>query len=162
MSKISHWALLIDMQSTGPVKHFVFAFVIALVVYVISYSAIEHRRTRNGPWEVTFTNRAGVPALVINEPQLNITNVIIAFPGQSTPLTNLTMRFDPPQPVPFNLPFGQCIFMDTTFQPGTLVFAEFGHEIQLLPRVLTLDKEDYAWQSGAVITLSNAAKTPVQ
>jgi hypothetical protein len=145
------------MKSPSPLKHFVFAFVIALVVYVISYSAIEHRRTCNGPWEITFTNRAGAPSLIINEPQLNITNVTITFPGGSPIFTNLTVRFDPPQPVPFDLPFGQCIFMDTTFQPGTLVFAEFGHEIQLLSRVLTLDKEDYDWQSGAVITLTNAS-----
>ena len=150
------------MQSPGPLKHFALAFVIALIVYVISYNAIEHRRTRNGPWEVTFANQAGVPALIINEPRLDIANVTITFPGQSPPLTNLTVRFDPPQPVPFDLPFGRCIFMDTTFQPGTLVFTEFGHEIQLLPRVMTLDKRDYAWQSGAVIALTNAAKTPSQ
>ena len=147
------------MQAPNPLKHFAFAFVIALIVYVIFYNAIEHRRTRNGPWEVTFTNQAGVPALIINEPQLHIANVTITFPGQAAPLTNQTVRFDSPQPVPFALPFGQCIFIDTTFQPGTLVFAEFGHEIQLLPRMLTLDKQDYSWQSGAVITLTNSAGT---
>lgn len=150
------------MQSSGPLKHFILAFVIALIVYVVSYNAIEHRRTRNGPWLVTFTNQAGVPALIINEPQLHISNVALTFPGQPPPLTNLTVRFDPPQPVPFDLPFGQCIFIDTTFQPGTLVFTEFGHEIQLLPRVMTLDKHDYPWQSGAVIALTNNPKLPSQ
>lgn len=150
------------MQTPVPVKHFIAAFFVALIVYVVAYTAIEHRRTRNGPWEVTFANRGGAAAFVINEPRLNISNVTLSFPGQTPPLTNLTLRFDVPQPVPFNLPFGQCIFMDTTFQPGTLVFTEFGHEIQLLPRVLTLDKREYFWQSGAVIVLTNAVKTPPQ
>lgn len=150
------------MKSPNPLKHFIFAFVIALVVYVIAYNAIENRRTRNGPWQVIFTNQAGIPALVINERQLNISNVIITFPGQPPAPTNLTLQFDPPQPVPFDLPFGQCIFMDTTFQPGTLVFIEFGHEIQLLPRALTLDKQEYPWQSGNVIPLPKPVKTPPQ
>jgi hypothetical protein len=148
-------------ESVSTAKHFILAFVMALIIYIIAYNAIENRRTRNGPWEVTFANRDGVPALIISEPRLHISNVAITFPGQSCNVTNLTVRFDPPQPVPFALPFGQCIFMDTTFQPGTLVFIEFGHAIQLLPRVLTLDKQDYAWQSGGIIALSNAAPLPL-
>jgi hypothetical protein len=146
------------MQSRGPLKHFVLAFIIALALYVMAYTAIEHRRTRNGPWLVTFTNLSGAPALVVDEPQLNIGSVTISFPGQSASFTNQTVRFDPPQPVPFTLPFGQCVFEDTTFQPGTLVFAVFGHEIQLLPRTLTLDKREVPWQSGAVIALTNAPR----
>jgi len=43
--------------------------------------------------------------------------------------------------------------MDTTFQPGTVVFTNFGHEIQLLPRVLTIDKVERPWQSGTTIDL---------
>jgi hypothetical protein len=48
--------------------------------------------------------------------------------------------------------------MDTTFQPGTLVITEFGHEIQLLPRALTLARQE---QSGAVIALTNLAPAPL-
>lgn len=146
------------MPSPGPQKHFIFAFIIALVVYIVSYSWIEHRRTRHGPWQITFTTYAGAPALVINETRLQISNFTVTFPGQPAPFTNSTISFDPPQPVPFHLPFGECIFMDTTFQPGSLVFVEFDHEIQLLPRMLTVDKREYAWQSGAVIVLTNAPK----
>jgi hypothetical protein len=147
------------MPSRGPLKHFVLAFIIALVLYVVAYSGCEHRRTRNGPWLVTFTNLSTAPALVINEPQLNISNVTIAFPGQSALFTNQTVRFDPPQAVPFDLPFGQCIFEDTTFQPGTIVITAFGHEIQLMPRTLTLDRREHPWLSGDVITLTNAPKS---
>jgi len=51
------------MKFPGPLKHLVFAFVIALALYVSFYRAIEHRRTRNGPWQVAFTNALGAPAL---------------------------------------------------------------------------------------------------
>jgi hypothetical protein len=148
------------MPSRGPLKHFVLAFIFALIFYIVAYSGCEHRRTRNGPWLVTFTNQFGAPALVINEPQLNISNVTIAFPGQSAPFTNQTVRFDPPQEVPFPLPFGCCIFEDTTFQPGTIVISNISHEIQLMPRTLTLDRREHSWQSGDIITLTNAPKSP--
>ena len=45
--------------------------------------------------------------------------------------------------------------MDTTFQPGTVVLKLLGHEIQLIPRVLTLNQEEKPWVSGAVHTLTN-------
>jgi hypothetical protein len=141
------------MKFPGPLKHFIFAFIIALVLYVSFYRGIEHRRTRNGPWQVTFTNALGAPALIINEPNLSISNVTIRFPGQPPSMTNSFIVFDPPRDVPFDVPFGQCIFMDTTFQPGTVVFSNFNYEIQLLPRVLTIDKVERPWKSGETIDL---------
>ena len=150
------------MSSRGPLKHFALAFIIALVLYFFAYHAIEHRRTRNGAWLVTFTNRSAAPALVINEPQLHISDVTIVFPGQSASFTNQTIRFNPPQPVPFDLPFGQCIFDDPTCPPGTIVIVAFGHEIELLPRTLTLDRREHIWQSGEVIVLTNAPKSRPQ
>src|ERR1700722_4816288 len=143
------------MPSRSPIKHFALAFVIALILYLIAYHAIEHRRTRNGPWQVTFTNQSGSPALVINEPQLNLANIAISFPGQSNSFTNQTISFNPPQEVPFALPFGQCVFEDTTFQPGTIVIVAFGHEIQLLPRTLTLDRREQPWISNHTLELTN-------
>jgi hypothetical protein len=143
------------MPSRSPVKHFALAFVIALVLYLITYHTIEHLRTRHGPWQVTFTNQSGAPALVINEPQLNLANITISFPGQSASFTNQTIRFNPPQDVPFDLPFGQCKFEDTTFQPGTIVIIAFGHEIQLMPRVLTIDRKEFLWMSDHTLQLTN-------
>ncbi|MDB6021483.1 MAG: hypothetical protein JWQ04_1340 [Pedosphaera sp.] len=144
------------MKPSGPLKHFVIAFVIALAVYAVFYSFIEHRRTRQGPWLVTFTNDAGTPALVINEPRLNLANCKITFPDESASPTNSTLVFAQPQPVPFDVPFGQCIFEDTTFQPGTVVFKMFGHEIQLLPRTLTIDRQEYAWQLDKTFPVNKA------
>jgi hypothetical protein len=135
------------------------AFLLALAVYFVAFSGIEHLRTRKGPWEVTFTHdTAGAPAIVINEPKLNISNVTIDFPHEETSATNSTLDFARPKQVPFEVPFGQCIFMDTTFQPGTVVFNFFGHEIQLIPRVLTIDKKEYPWQSGITLTVTNGAR----
>ena len=144
------------MKSDNLLRHLVVPFVIAVVVYVISYSWIEHRRTRKGPWEVMFTNDvSGAPTLVINQPSLAITNLQITFPGE-TNRTNVSLSFRQPQEVPWNLPYGKCVFMDTTFLPGTLVFDLFGHEIQLIPRVLTIDQKEMPWESGKTITVARS------
>jgi hypothetical protein len=145
--------LAANMKSSGPLKHFAITFVIALLVYCISYTSCQHRRTHNGPWSVAFTNEAQVPTLVINEPNLNIANLKITFPGQSASPTNATLIFLQPQEPPFDVPFGQCVFEDLTFLPGTVVFKIYDHEIQLLPRVLTIDKKEYPWQSNTTLPL---------
>jgi hypothetical protein len=143
------------MKKENPVKHLAVAFAIALVLYVVSFVWIENRRTRNGPWKVVFTNETGIPTLIIDEPMLNVSAVRINFPGQPTSTTNAAIAFATAREVPFDLPFGKCVFMDPTFQPGTLVFALFGHEIQLIPRVLTIDKREYAWNSGMTMSVTN-------
>ena len=136
-------------------KHFILAFVVALVGYALVYWAIEHRRTRKGPWEVTFTTAAGgIPAIVIHQPRLAITNVQINFLEQPAPTNHTaTLLFREPRPVPYALPFGTCIFMDTTFLPGTVTFQLFNHEIELLPRVLIIDHQEHPWHSGAAFNL---------
>jgi hypothetical protein len=144
------------MKPAGPLKLFITAFVIAVLVYAVAFYAIEHRRTKNGPWQVTFSSAgdASPPSLVIDEPQLNIANLKIVFPGQTAPATNAVLVFDQPQEVPFVVPFGSCIFMDAISLPGTVAFNIFGHEIQLIPRVLTIDKKEYPWQSNTTVNLT--------
>ena len=142
------------MKSDNLLRHLAVPFAIAVVVYVISYSWIEHRRTRKGPWEVTFTNDAsGAATLVINQPRLAITNLQITFPGE-TNRTNVSLSFSQPQQVPWDLPYGKCVFMDTTFLPGTITFDLFGHEIELIPRVLTIDQKEIPWESGKTIRVA--------
>jgi hypothetical protein len=143
------------MKSDNPLRHFAIPLGIAVLVYVIFYAGIEHRRTRKGPWQVTFTNDAsGTPALLINEANLGITNLQITFPGVTNQTQNASMDFRQPREVPYDIPFGKCVFMDTTFLPGTIVFDLFGHEIQLIPRVLTIDKKEIPWASGKTIAVS--------
>jgi hypothetical protein len=130
-------------------------FFVALTLYFVTYTAIEHRRNRNGPWEVTFTNDvAGAPALRIDQPRLAITNVLIVFTNAPIATNAATVTaFERPRPVPFDVPYGRCIFMDTTFLPGTIVFEMFGHEVQLIPRVLTIDKQEQPWRVDEEIAL---------
>ena len=151
------------MKPVRPLKHFILAFLLALVGYVLFYQGIEHRRTRKGPWQVTFTRAtAGDPAIVINHPSLAVTNLQIHFIGGSPPPpTNIaTLLFAQPHPVPYDVPFGKCVFMDTTFLPGTVTFQLFGHEIELLPRALVLDRQEHPWKSDIIITLPSAQAAP--
>ena len=172
------------MKSDNPLKHFAFAFLLALAIYAVFYRGIEHRRARNGPWQVTFTNDpAGAPAILINQPRLSIRDVQISFPGEALSSTNAaitnrqlagtkpgevgqtisafgTLIFSRPRQVPYDVPFGKCVFMDTTFLPGTVTFQLFGHEIELLPRVLMIDHEEHPWLPDAVINLQQAGNLP--
>ncbi len=146
------------MKSSNPLRHFAFAFIIAVVVYAVFFYGIEHRRTVNGPWQVTFTNsEVGVPKMIVSQPKLKIFDLKIDFPDDKPLLinTNSLMIFATPKEVPFPVPFGQCIFMDTTFLPGTITFNLFGHEIELLPRVLIIDKTEHPWQSDTTIALTH-------
>ncbi len=148
------------MKSDGTLKHFILAFLLAVICYAFFYHSIEHRRTRKGPWEISFTNDFnGNPALVINEPKLAITNAQIAFTDRRVPasFTPSTMLFSEPRPVPFEVPFGKCVFMDTTFLPGTVSLQLFGHEIELVPRVLVIDRQEHPWLSESTITLHPVA-----
>jgi hypothetical protein len=180
------------MKPTGAARHFILAFVLALIGYAVFYQAIEYRRTRHGPWQVAFTNSAaGDPLIVIDQPELYITNVRIVFPGQQLPASNApaasepkpespdsrsphraprttnpppassTLIFSQPRPVPYDVPFGKCLFMDTTFLPGTVTLRLVGHEIELLPRVLIIDHEEHPWKAGEIITLRPAPEVEV-
>jgi hypothetical protein len=174
------------MKSDHPGRIFLVAFLLALVGYVTFYAGIEHRRARKGPWEVTFTtNSHGAPSIVVNQTKLGVAEVQIAFPGASLPaakraddaksgFTNyesritidqslpITLVLDQPRPVPFDVPFGQCIFMDFISLPGTVAFRLFGHEIELLPRVLVIDHQEHPWRSDSKINLPPFAESPPQ
>ena len=145
------------MKSDGPLKHFALALFLAGACYAVFYPTIEHRRTRKGPWEVTFTSitetNTVIPVVIINEPKLAITNVQIVFLEEKVPAVQLPIKliFSEAKPVPYDVPFGKCIFMDTTFLPGTLTLQLFNHEIELLPRVLITDQREHPWLSSNTI-----------
>jgi hypothetical protein len=144
------------MKNEGFGKHLFAAFGLALIAYAVVYYAIEQRRTRNGPWQVTFTNTAtGLPAIIINQPRLAITDVQIVFDGEAaTTNVAVTMVFNQARKVPYDVPFGRCDFMDLISMPGSVTFELFGHQVQLMPRVLTVDHEEIAWRSGQTMTLT--------
>ena len=142
------------MKRVGLLGQITLVFVVTLVGYALAYRWIEHRRAAKGPWVVNFSSESGVPAITVNQKELGIREVRLVFTGRS-PATNSTqtMEFSQPRPWPYAVPFGQCVFMDTTFLPGTIALELFGHEIQLLPRVLTIDKSERPWRSGETIEL---------
>lgn len=133
---------------------FIFFFAIVLIGYLLAFGWIEHRRIQKGPWIVDFGEQSGFPELTIHQPALGITNVQIRF-GSAPPATNPPQRveFALARPVPFAVPFGNCLFQDTTFLPGTVVLQIHGHEIQLIPRALTIDKAEEPWRNGETIEL---------
>lgn len=144
-------------------KQIAVVFAVTFALYLTVFYGIEHLRSRKGPWEVTFTqDAAGHPAIVVSQATLKISDVKVTFPGELIAATNQMRKlvFDQPQPVSYEVPFGRCLFEDLTFLPGTVTFDLFGHEIELLPRILTIDKREYAWASGATISLSKTNKLP--
>jgi len=144
------------MKRTASWKQIAMVFLAALAGYLAVFYFIEHQRRKAGPWQVTFTTLDGGPAVLVTQPTLQLTNITIAFVDAAVP-ANLpqTMTFAHGQSAPLDLPFGRCIFADTLFLPGTVVCEMFGHQIQLMPRVLTLDGVERPWRSGEKILLTN-------
>lgn len=139
-------------------------FAVTVVIYLAAFYGIEHMRSRKGPWSVGFeTDATGRPTLVVNQPGLGISDVRIVFAEESAP-TNFqaaTVTFETPQRVPFELPFGECFFQDLTFLPGTATLRPFpGHEVELLPRALYVNRREAAWVSGAVLEQFQTNRVP--
>jgi hypothetical protein len=130
--------------------------VVVLVGYFGVFNWVERRRFVKGPWQVSFTQSNSAPVLVINQFTLRITNVMIVFEG-SILATNVseTVAFGQGRAVPFDLPFGKCVFLDPLFLPGTAACEVFGHQIQIIPRVLMIDGIERPWVSGGTFVLTN-------
>jgi hypothetical protein len=142
-------------------KHVIAAFLITLVVYIVAFNWIEHRRVRNGPWEVTFQNSNGDLELVINQASEGIRDVRLHF--TEVPFgTNQsqTIQFTAGRKVPFALPTGRCIFLDPLFLPGKAVLDIAGHEIQIMPRVLIVDGVEHPWAATQSLSLGEAKVLP--
>lgn len=133
--------------------------VLALIGYFALYAFDAHLRDRRGPWEVTFNRDAdGTPAVRIEHAALGIQRVEVRFVGERVePAAGVpaTVRFDEPQKP---LPFGTNAFADLMYLPGTVVLHCFGHEVQMLPRTLYLDREARGWTNGATYRLEPGTK----
>lgn len=145
-----------QMRGEGALKHFIAAFLIAGIGYWVLFYGIEHLRTRNGPWTISFTSVTldrPSPAIVISQPELKLQNVTLSFPGEPLPkgfVPSAWVAAEARQ-VPFDLPFGSLIFLDTTVLPGTVTMRLFGHEIELIPRTIIIDHLEYPWVTGTNI-----------
>lgn len=154
--KVGSRSFIAKMKSDGIFKHALAAFVIALILYAGFFSLDQHLRTTKGPWHVTFTvESSGAPSIVINQPRLNITNLKIIFAGETATNPPGVVVFDIPQKP---APFGKVKFEDLTYLPGTVTFDFFGHEVELLPRTLYINRKEHVWKSGETITLFTTNK----
>jgi len=150
------------MKSHSLAKQILLVFLVSLVGYACVFNWIEHGRRKNGPWQVTFAALADGPAIVINQPALQYADITIVFGGVAAqPNLPQTVRFEHGRAAPFALPFGKCVFVDAIFLPGTATFDIFGHEIQLLPRTLTIDGGEHPWRSGEKFFLTERSPTIV-
>lgn len=128
---------------------------VSLVGYIAVFSWIENSRRKNDPWEITFTQVDNSPALLVSHARLGLTNVTIIFPDAVATNTPQTIRFEHGRVAPFDLPFGKCVFLDTLYLPGSMAMELFGHQIQLMPRTMLIDRLEHAWLSGEKILLTN-------
>ena len=148
------------MKSALSFKSVVLTFLVVLGLYLAGFYGIEFWRHNKGPWEVTFTTDSlGNPGIVVYQPKLNISSVEILFPGEKTLATNRSQRviFDRPLKP---LPFGKRIHEDLTSLPGVETLDLFGHEIELLPRTLVVNRKEIPWKSEMVIELAPTNKIP--
>jgi hypothetical protein len=127
-----------------------------VVAYFVVFQAIEAYRRAAGPWKLTFAVVDQSPTLSIHHDKLAIRGVELVFPG-GHPTNHLpqTIQFKHGQVAPLELPFGQCLFLDTLVLPGSAACEIFGHQIQLLPSALIIDDARHPWQSGQKFLLTN-------
>lgn len=149
-----------EPTTTSSWRFFAIPAILALVGYVLLYGCDRHLRVHRGPWQVTFDRTPdGTPLVRIDQPDLGISNVVVRFEGESLasppPALPVQVRFDDPdRPVPF----GTLAFHDLMYQPGTVVLQCFGHEVQMLPKTLYLNRAPYPWRGGESHLLSATNK----
>ena len=92
--------------------------------------------------------------MLINHAKLGIEDVSIQLPATTTSSpTNAAIQFLPGTEVPFDVPFGKCVFLDPIFLPGTVTLEIGGHLIEMMPRQLTVDTNHYRWEPGLAVVI---------
>jgi hypothetical protein len=126
----------------------------ALLLYIAGFTLNERLRLRRGPWEMSFQARPnGDTEVQIRQPALGIGPVTILFAGE--PYTNdvMNVRFDTPRkPVPV----GRVKYDELTYLPGVVTLDLFGHELELLPRTLYVNRVPHAWSLSTNLVLTTA------
>jgi hypothetical protein len=140
------------------VRQMALLFLVVVAGYAVFFAGDQYIRTRKGPWEVQFRTTNNEPRIIISQSVLGISNVVIAFSGESVSNSEpATVRFDRPlKPIPF----GKKKFEDLTYLPGSVAFDFFGHEVELLPRTLYINKVERGWNSWTEIRLQPSEKLP--
>ncbi|MCC7376935.1 MAG: hypothetical protein IT581_19910 [Verrucomicrobiales bacterium] len=149
-----------EPTTTSSWRVFAIPAILALVGYILLYGCDRRLRVHRGPWQVTFDQASdGTPLVRIDQPELGISNVVVRFEGETLPPPRpslpVQVRFDnPDRPVPF----GTLAFHDLMYQPGTVVLQCFGHEVQMLPKALYLNRATQSWRNDESHLLSATNK----
>ncbi len=118
------------MRSDGLLKHLAICAALSVVFYAGAFAWIQHRRSFRGPWEAEFrADATGAPSVHISQTRLGISETLV-FYGQTIRPGSFfnTIAFTES---PSRLPFGELIFQDPTFLPGTVTLQVFGHEVEV-------------------------------
>jgi hypothetical protein len=137
------------MKSDGFLKTFIVLALAVFGLYFVVFYGIEGCRHAKGPWEVTFSSNELGPVVTVNQSNLN-RYAWIVFRGETTDATNLpqTVKFDRPKR---EMPFGKVIYEDLMQLPGVVTFDLFGHEIELMPRTLIVNKREVPWNMRSIV-----------
>jgi hypothetical protein len=137
------------MKTTFPWKQTLLLFAAVLLAYFVVFGGIEWARQRKGAWEVTFgTNLQGNASLRVAQRYLNVSSTLEFLEEKVT--NTGTIAFDKPKK---DLPYGKLLYEDLTFLPGVVTMDLFGHEIELLPRTLIINKKEIRWDSAGHLQL---------
>ena len=142
------------MSGNRILPHLAGALALAVIIYAGGFWLDQHLRTHRGPWVIEFALAPDdSPLLVIHQDGLGIHDVRVLFPGEAVAGPSSTVRFDAPErPVPW----GRVKYEDLTYLPGVVTLELFGHEIELLPRTLYVNRRERGWITGTNITLTAA------
>lgn len=147
------------MRSDSLPRHLIIAFFCALAGYVFFFACDHQMRIRKGPWQVVFAETNQTPAIVVSQRSMGITNVHIIFNGDAptNSISGETIEFGKPLQ---HIPFGEVLFEDLTYLPGSVAMNFFGHQIELLPRTLIINRKEIPWASNQTYQLSTNEKLP--
>lgn len=139
------------MRSILSLKAVLVVFVLAAGFYFASFFGIEYLRRRGGPWEASFgATESGDALVTVAQARRGLTGVRLVFHGERPTNGMGEVRFDRVQrPVPF----GRVLYEDLTFLPGVVTLDLFGHEVELLPRALIVNRQPVPWQNGMTVDL---------
>jgi len=152
------------MKASITPKSIAASFFVVLALYVLVFYSMEYWRHRKGAWELNFVaDAAANPSIVVYQPRLNITSLELLFPGEKAARSNFSQRVSFDRPLN-KVPFGRVLYEDLTVLPGVVTFDLFGHEIELMPRTLIINKKEVTWKSESVIELwpTNKPSQPLQ
>lgn len=143
-----------------PLRSVLIFFLALIPVYGLVFWGTEYLRGKDGPWRLVFSSDAsGEPSLMVEHAGILAGGVEVRFTGEKiAPGTRVECILDKPGKP---LPWGKRISEDITFLPGTLAIDAFGHEVEIAPRVMVINRKEIAWGSQMRVQLTPEQKLPV-